>query len=214
MFPIDPASGASIFDLHSYRIHTLLKMARKAHPSMTPRLPWIVMTSAATHHDTKACFVENKYFGLPEADVIFFQQGQLPALAYVPVATAADDKAPQPLTVIDHPTRGRIQLKLVMEAPGKLALAPNGNGGLWADMAPVVASEPGLQYIHVVGVDNILMKIADPVMTGYMTHHKVDIMNKVIMKENPEEKVGVLASRHGQSVLVEYSEIKEKAYVT
>lgn len=48
-------------------------------------------------------------------------------------------------------------------------LAPNGNGGFYDGVEKVLPhmKENSVEYIHVVGVDNILNKLADPVMIGY-----------------------------------------------
>jgi len=48
-------------------------------------------------------------------------------------------------------------------------MAPNGNGGLYDGMEPLLPHmrEQGIEYLHIVGVDNILNKLADPIMVGY-----------------------------------------------
>lgn len=63
------------------------------------------MTSPATDAETKRHFRDNGFFGLKEAQVFFFSQGALPALS----------------------EQGRI----IMEAPSRLAMAPDGNGGVY-----------------------------------------------------------------------------------
>ena len=63
------------------------------------------MTSDATHAETVAFFQQHNHFGLPAGDVRFFRQGNMPAT--------------------DAQT-GR----LLLSAPGQLALSPDGHGGL------------------------------------------------------------------------------------
>ena len=47
---------------------------------MTSSVPVYIMTSPATH-DEQAAFLEaNNYFGLPQADVLLFCQGTMPAV--------------------------------------------------------------------------------------------------------------------------------------
>ena len=60
----------------------------------------------------RAFFGAHGYFGLERADVVFFEQGTLPALSL-----------------------GASGGKLLMEHGGAVALAPDGNGGLWRALA-------------------------------------------------------------------------------
>lgn len=66
------------------------------------------MTSEATHDTTKAFWKRHNYWGLPECDLIFFEQGMLPCLTP--------------------------EGKLMLSRPGELAMAPNGNGGVYASL--------------------------------------------------------------------------------
>ena len=43
-------------------------------------IPYFIMTSDATHHETVDFFGEHNHFGLPAGDVFFFQQGNMPAV--------------------------------------------------------------------------------------------------------------------------------------
>src|SRR5207302_4570000 len=68
MFPIGPVSGKSLFQLHAEKV--LARMRKTGVP-----IPFLVMTSHATHAETEAFFQEHHYFGLAPADVYFFRQG-------------------------------------------------------------------------------------------------------------------------------------------
>ncbi len=72
--------------------------------------PLLVMTSPATDAETKEFFAEQRYFGLPKEEVFFFCQGTMPALD---LATG----------------------KLLLEAPGRLFLSPDGHGGTLTALA-------------------------------------------------------------------------------
>ncbi len=72
--------------------------------------PLLVMTSPATDAETRRFFAEKAYFGLPGEEVFFFCQGTMPALD---LATG----------------------KLLLEAPGRLFLSPDGHGGTLTALA-------------------------------------------------------------------------------
>jgi len=59
--------------------------------------------------------------------------------------------------------------KIILESPGKLALSPNGNGALFDSIAKDESLQEEiskLEYIQIIGVDNILNKVLDPVFIG------------------------------------------------
>ncbi len=149
-------------------------------------IPLVVMTSPATHADTEAFFREHRFFGLAESDVSFFQQGTMPALD---LATG----------------------KLLLEAPGKLFLSPNGHGGTITALAetgllPDIKAR-GVQHVFYFQVDNPLVKICDPGFLGRHIAANSEASSKVVFKEQAEEKVGVLAVVAGKCGIIEYSDL-------
>src|SRR5438105_2828972 len=62
LFPIGPVSHKSLFQLHAEK--TLARGRRHG-----ARIPFLVMTSHATHAETEAFFQQNDYFGLSPDDV-------------------------------------------------------------------------------------------------------------------------------------------------
>ena len=188
-YDIGLPSHKSLFALQADRIHRLKQLAAQLTNTQPAaiHLPWYIMTSLITHHPTLVYFQQHGYFGLPEADVHFFQQSELPALSF----------------------DGRI----LLESTSKLALSPNGNGGIFdalhssgclADMA-----KRGVTSIHTYGVDNVLIRVADPVLVGYARLQRVECVNKVVLKEEPSEKVGVMCVKGGVPHVVEYSELSK-----
>ena len=109
-YDIGLPSGKSLFQYHAERIRKVKQLAA-AHAGKREadvRLPFLIMTSEATDSDTRAFFRQHAFFGLPEDQVHFFAQGALPCLTP--------------------------EGKLILDAPGLLAMAPNGNGGCYVSL--------------------------------------------------------------------------------
>jgi len=179
MYDIGLPSGRTLFQLLSERLKKLKQVAK------CDSLPFYIMTSPINHEETAAFFKENDYFGLPENDVLFFQQGMLPCMT--------NDG------------------KIILETAGKVSMAPDGNGGIYPSLnnSGMIddMTKRGTKYIHVFSIDNALTKIADPVFIGHCVSNKADCGNKAVWKSGPHEKVGVLAEKGGKPCIVEYSEI-------
>lgn len=181
MFSIGPVSGASLFQMHAEKV--LAASRRYGKP-----IPFLVMTSPATHADTEAYFRDNRFFGLNPADVSFFQQGTMPALD---LATG----------------------RLLMEQPGRLFLSPNGHGGTLTALAETGLladiKARGVKHVFYFQVDNPLVKIGDPAFVGRHVAANSEASSKVVFKEQPGEKVGILAVVDGKCGIIEYSDLPQ-----
>jgi UDP-N-acetylglucosamine/UDP-N-acetylgalactosamine diphosphorylase len=189
MYDIGLPSGRTLFAMMAQRIKRLIQIARDSSSSDecndTVALPFYIMTSPLNHAATVDYFKANDYFGLGQDSVFMFQQGMLPCMTE--------------------------QGKIIMESRNKVAMAPDGNGGVYASLlqsgALAKMTSQGVKYLHVFSIDNALVNPADPVFIGYCLAQGADCGNKVVWKAHAHEKVGVVASKAGKACIVEYSEI-------
>lgn len=112
--------------------------------------------------------------------------------------------------------------KVILDSPSHIAVAPDGNGGLYAatrsPLSPSNKSHTVLSdlaqrkvlYVHAYCVDNCLVRVADPVFLGYSITKQADCAAKVVPKASPTESVGVVACRGNKFSVVEYSEISSE----
>ncbi|GAA5914971.1 UDP-N-acetylglucosamine diphosphorylase [Sporobolomyces salmoneus] len=189
-YDIGLPSHKSLFQLQAERIKRLEVVA-----GAKQSIPWYIMTSGPTRKPTEDFFRQNKYFGLEEEQIIFFEQGVLPCLT--------DDG------------------KIFLDTPSSVAVAPDGNGGLYAALKTPLSSSSdrtvlsdlssrNISYLHAYCVDNCLVRVADPVFLGYCISRGSDCGAKVVKKTIPTESVGVVAQRQGKFSVVEYSEISKE----
>ncbi|XP_006853560.2 UDP-N-acetylglucosamine diphosphorylase 1 isoform X1 [Amborella trichopoda] len=191
-FNIGLPSGKSLFQLQAERILCVQKLAAQSVADgaggFVP-IHWYIMTSPFTDEATRKFFESHKYFGLEADQVTFFQQGTLPCVS----------------------KDGR----LIMETPFSVAKAPDGNGGVYSALKSSKLLEEmamrGVRYVDCYGVDNALVRVADPTFLGYFIDKGITAAAKVVRKAYPQEKVGVFVQRGkgGPLSVVEYSELDQ-----
>jgi UDP-N-acetylglucosamine/UDP-N-acetylgalactosamine diphosphorylase len=114
---------------------------------------------------------------------------------------------------------GCVDGKVLLETKSRVAVTPDGNGGLYAtlrappslnDKTRAVLSDfksRKVLYVHAYCIDNCLVRVTDPIFVGYSISKQADCAAKVVPKEYLTESVGVVAKRDGKYNVVEYSEI-------
>lgn len=151
---------------------------------------WIhlfIMTSEKNHEMTVSFFKEKQYFGYDEKHIHFFKQDMAPASDY--------------------------QGNIYLEEKGKIATSPNGNGGWYTSMVNAGLSDfmkqEGIAWLNVFAVDNVLQRIADPCFIGATLARNCEVGAKVVKKNHPDEKVGVICLEDGHPSIVEYYELTD-----
>ena len=187
-FNIGLPSNKSLFQIQAERIRRIQTLASKKVDGKKVVVPWYVMTSGPTRGPTEKYFRDNNYFGLEKENVTIFEQGVLPCIS--------NDG------------------KILLESKGKVAVAPDGNGGIYQALVEFKVLEDmrsrGIQHIHAYCVDNCLVKVADPVFIGFSASKDVDIATKVVRKRDATEPVGLILQKDGRPDVVEYSEIDKE----
>lgn len=164
-------------------VNNLLNVVRQADT-------WIhlfVMTSDKNHKATVAFLKEHDYFGYRAEYVHFFMQEMAAATDY--------------------------EGKIYLEEKGRLSTSPNGNGGWFISMKNAglleLVKREGIEWLNVFAVDNVLQKIADPCFLGATIRKNCAVGAKVVRKNAPDEKVGVMCLEDGRPSIVEYYELTE-----
>lgn len=151
-------------------------------------VPLFVMTSDKNHESTVRFLEQKQYFGYRADYVTFFMQEMAPASNY--------------------------EGKIYMEAKHKMSTSPNGNGGWFSSMKKwgVVDKihELGVEWLNVFAVDNVLQRIADPCFVGAAIMTQCAVGAKVVRKNAPDERIGVMCLEDGKPSIVEYYELTQE----
>lgn len=152
---------------------------------------FLVMTSPENDATTREWFALHGR-QLPAGSVRFFRQGVFPAMD----------------------AEGRV----LLSGPDSLALAPDGNGGVFLALKRTGMLEAleaaGVEWLHIAGVDNALSLPCDPVFLGFAASSGASVASKSVLREDPAEKAGVFRlDAQGKPGVAEYTEVGDLAAV-
>ncbi len=177
-----------VYGKGKYLFEILTDNLKEANKKYSVTIPWYIMTSEENHENTLDFLEKHNYFGYDKNYVMLFKQGELPLLT--------------------------LDGKLMIGKNKLIKLASDGNGGTFASLrlsgALADMKERGIKWVFIGGVDNVLLKMVDPILLGFAIEKNVKIASKSIVKANPHEKVGVFCNMNGHPKVIEYSELPEK----
>ena len=184
MFPVGPVSQNTLFQIFCEQL-----IARSERAGVT--IPYLIMTSAATHDETVSFFESNDMFGLPPGSVHFFQQGSMPAVDSIPDEAGTH--------------------RVLMAGPGTIATSPDGHGGILTALKSSGLLDQvranGVEHLYYHQVDNPTAIVCDPTCIGFHIQTESDMSTKVVEKVTPQEKMGVVVEVDGKTQIIEYSEL-------
>ena len=151
-------------------------------------IPWYIMTSEENNETTENFFKNNNYFGYPKESISFFKQGQYPMLD--------------------------VNGKILLDEKGLIKEAADGHGGVYIAMLKNNVIEDmkkrGIKWVVVGGIDNVLVKMFDPIFIGLYLKQGYPSASKSVVKSYPEEKVGVFCKKNGKPSIIEYTELSKE----
>ena len=59
-----------------------------------------------------------------------------------------------------------------------------------------------LKYLHIIGIENLLIKPLDPFLIGYAENDKSDFVCKCVPKESTDEELPVIIQKNGEITLM------------
>ncbi len=179
-YPISLIKRKTLFQLFAEKVKAASKKAGHS-------LQLAIMTSQENDKETRLYFEENNYFGLLPSQITFFMQKNLPFL----------DK----------------EGHLFLRSRSEIAMGPGGNGDSLFHFAEAGILEnwmrEGIQFIHIVPIDNPLADPFDPELIGFHARQEGDVTLKCTERKTPDEKVGILVKQEGQCRVIEYFELSD-----
>lgn len=152
-------------------------------------IDWYIMTSETNNNETINFFESKNYFGYNKNKIHFFIQNKLP------LVSALDGK-------------------ILLSEPYKVHEASNGNGNLFESLKSNKLIEKmkqdKIEWVFVSGIDNILVKVADPLFLGLTINNNTEIGAKTIFKIDPYSHDWVFCKKNNKPAMLGYQRITEE----
>lgn len=162
-------------------LEKLIAVGRRYHV----RIPLFLMTSAATHAETIEYLDHTSRFGVAADDLFVFSQGSMPAV---------DDRTG----------------KILLAAKGRVALSPDGHGGMLAALQSsggfAELEGRGIRHLFYLQIDNPLVSMCGEEFLGHHILNNSEATTLAVAKHEPKDKVGNLVLVDGQLRIIEYTE--------
>ena len=166
----------------------LANKIKKANKRYNIEIPWYIMTSETNNGDTISFFESKNYFGYDKEKIKFFIQNKLP--------------------LVD--TNGKILLSETYQ----VYEASNGNGNLFESLKEnnMISDmkNRGIKWIFISGIDNILVKIADPIFLALTINNGTEIGAKTIFKKDPYSRDWVFCKKNSKPAMLGYERITDE----
>jgi UDP-N-acetylglucosamine/UDP-N-acetylgalactosamine diphosphorylase len=179
-FPVTPVKNKPLFQVFAEQ---LLAHSRDAGRP----IPWYIMTSDINDAPTRDFFKKSNYFGYDSRNIMFFEQGMMPAFS--------------------------MDGKMLLAEKDSLALSPDGHGGslraLEKSGALADMSKRGVEHLSYFQVDNPMVHCIDPLFLGLHDLTGSEMSSKTIPKANALERVGNFVIGDGVLQVIEYSDLPE-----
>lgn len=180
-FPVTPITNKPLFQVFAEQL-----LAHARHWGRP--IPWYIMTSNVNDAPTRSFFSRHAYFGYDPANIVFFQQGMMPAFA--------------------------MDGSLLLAEKESLALSPDGHGGslrsLQRSGALADMRSRGIEHLSYFQVDNPLVHCIDALFLGLHDLTGSEMSSKTISKAHALEKVGNFVIADGVLRVIEYSDLPDE----
>ena len=95
---------------------------------------------------------------------------------------------------------------MLLEETYKVKEASNGNGDVFESMKKCGILDDmknkNIEWVSFSGVDNVLLKIVDPLLLGLTIEENTLIASKTLLKEDPNSKDWIFAKRNGKPSII------------
>ena len=103
--------------------------------------------------------------------------------------------------------------QFLLNENGIIQYASNGNGSIYSSMKDKKIIDDmrskNIEWVYISSVDNILLKMVEPILLGLTIDQGNEIASKTIVKKNAEERVGVFCMKNDKPSVIEYTEMPE-----